>query len=154
MIKKKKKSTKRKGGYDHLKKYHFKPGHSGNPHGAPKTQFKKELRALRGKLNIVAMESIAGMLSMNREQLREVLEDKNSSMIQLQVATLIFHSVEAKDFQIFDGILSRLLGRPHMSVDLSTTDDSKNIEHIVQDSRKLIENIKSEDVKKDIKEEL
>lgn len=101
----------------------FKKGQSGNPGGRPKTP--EDVKELK-KLNNIELERIINeSLQLSRDQLKKIMADPESTMLQLVVASLLTQSVNKGDHMRLNFLLERLLGKvkENMSVTGSITID-------------------------------
>lgn len=79
----------------------FKKGQSGNPAGRPKSRLTVE--SLR--------EIIDRMSFMTRKQLDAVIENEETPMIELQIASVLSQAVKSGDYSRVQFILDRVLGK-------------------------------------------
>lgn len=83
----------------HLKP--FKPGQSGNPSGKKK-----------GNLTKAEIEDfVSKCYRMNRSQLKDIIEDPKSEIIQIHIASIMAQGVKKGDFSSLNALLDRSVGK-------------------------------------------
>lgn len=99
---------KKRGNIENLKP--FKKGQSGNPAGPP--------RKLVSQLSIIgyskaeAANTINSMLAMTIDELKEVFEKKESTILEKTIANALKKSLEKGSLYSLDTLLSRTHGKP------------------------------------------
>ncbi len=97
----------------------FEKGKSGNPKGAPRklaTQL-KHIGYSKGE----AAETINVMLAMKIDEVREIYENKDSTILEKTIAAALKKSLEKGSLYTIDTLLSRSHGKPAESVDMTHT---------------------------------
>lgn len=94
----------------------FKKGQSGNPNGRGPNILNNAMQKLtREELEDIANVIIKG----KREDLKKVLEDKNSSVIKLMFASSVMRIMKEGDTDGLDKILNRLIGKVKDTLDVN-----------------------------------
>lgn len=87
----------------------FKKGQSGNPGG--KLKLPEDIKKAR-TLNQIELERVCNrQLWMTRAQLREVMTDPETTILELTVASILGKAMEKGDQQRIEWIAMRLIGR-------------------------------------------
>lgn len=104
----------------------FVKGQSGNPNGRPKkfTTLLKDNGYKASEIN----DTIQALLSLNMDELREVHEDVNATILEKTIANALFKSWKKGSLFSIETLLSRTFGRPKEQVSLDGTMNIKNIE--------------------------
>ena len=91
-------------------KTRFKPGVSGNPAGKPivSPEVLRMQRMTRDELASCASWLVKG----NKEDLKKIVEDPSSSILSIMVASLAMNAIKKGNFQTFNAILDRVVGKP------------------------------------------
>jgi hypothetical protein len=92
----------------------FKKGQSGNPNGRPK-KFVSLLKDQGYKLSEVN-DAIQTLLSMNEEELSEVFEDQNATILEKTIASALRRSFKNGSLYSLETLLSRVYGSPKQEV--------------------------------------
>ncbi len=100
---------------EHLRKYCFKPGQSGNKNGRPKALFTKADVE-------VSFQRIA---TLNLDQLDAIIKDPKTSNIDASIAAIWKRARTTADYTAMEFLLSRAVGKVKEEIDQTTrTDDS------------------------------
>lgn len=94
----------------------FKKGKSGNPNGRPKS-YVTLLKDYGYNMTEINM-SIRNMLSMNINQLREVFENPDATILEKTVAGAMRKSLEKGSLYSIETLLSRVFGKPKETADI------------------------------------
>ena len=99
----------------------YKKGQSGNPKGAPR----KLISTLKniGYTKAEAANTINSMLAMTLEELKDVYEKKESTILEKTIANALKKSLEKGSLYSLDTLLNRTHGKPTEMVELQA--DSK-----------------------------
>lgn len=100
----------KKGGNPQNLRPPFKKGESGNPSGRPKDLFTAS--RLKGMID--------RFMLMTRTELQEIIENKSTSMIELQLAAALEASVKTGDFSKIAQIIDRAIGKVQDKLEVST----------------------------------
>lgn len=92
---------------DHLEKYHWKPGESGNPGGRPADS--PELKALK-RLTKEELTEVASLIVKGGIKDLEALKE-NGSVLQRMVASVAIRIMNKGDMFHLDVLLNRLIGK-------------------------------------------
>ena len=95
---------------ENIEKHEFKKGQSGNPNGRPK-KFTSTLKSMGYKNSEVA-DSIQSMLAMTLEELKDIYQNPESTVLEKTVAGAIKKSIEKGDLHSIEILLSRVFGKP------------------------------------------
>jgi len=96
----------------------FVKGQSGNPNGRPR-KFVSTLKSMGYKNSEVA-DAIQNLLAMTIDELKEVYQNQESTVLEKTVAGAIKKSIEKGDLQSIEVLLSRVFGKPKESVKIDT----------------------------------
>ncbi len=97
----------------------FKKGVSGNPKGRPKlSEDMIKVRSAVGK----AMDQLGDMLSMTIVELKEIINNPESTAIQVLFANAIIK----KDWRIVESVINRTYGKPKETLDFNGKIDVSN----------------------------
>ena len=92
----------------------WQPGQSGNPNGRPK-KYISTLKNEGYKLSEVN-DTIQTMMSMSYEEIREVYNDKGSTVLEKTIASAIKKCIEKGSMESIETLLNRVYGRPKEKV--------------------------------------
>ena len=92
----------------------FKKGISGNPNGRPK-KYVTTLRECGYKLSEIN-DTIQSMLQMNMDELKEVWEDRNATILEKTIANAMLTSLKRGSLYSIDTLLTRVFGKPKESI--------------------------------------
>ena len=108
----------------HLKRFQFKPGQSGNPDGGKKHDpIKKVLKNLTIE---TYREVIEAVLTGNLENLKEMIENPKTSVLQVGIAKAIVRAVKEGDYEIIERIAERIVGKIPDELNLHSTNKNFN----------------------------
>lgn len=96
----------------------FPKGVSGNPNGRPR-KFVSTLKGMGYKNSEVA-DSIQSMLAMTIEELKDIYQNPESTVLEKTVAGAIKKSIEKGDLHSIEILLSRVFGKPKESVKIDS----------------------------------
>jgi hypothetical protein len=96
----------------------FPKGVSGNPNGRPR-KFVSTLKGMGYKNSEVA-DSIQSMLAMTLEELKDIYQNPESTVLEKTVAGAIKKSIEKGDLHSIEILLSRVFGKPKESVKIDS----------------------------------
>ena len=93
----------------------FKKGQSGNPNGRPKkfVTLLKEMGYKRSEIN----DTIQAMLAMDMEELKDVWDDKNATILEKTIASAMKKSIEKGSLYSMETLLSRVFGMPKQEIE-------------------------------------
>lgn len=95
----------------------FKKGQTGNPNGAPRkiaTQL-KHIGYSKGE----AAETINVMLAMTIDELKNIFENKNSTILEKTIASALRKSLEKGSLYSIDTLLTRSHGKPSEQINMN-----------------------------------
>jgi hypothetical protein len=99
-----------------FKEAQFKKGQSGNPKGRPPDVLGNQIRQLTaGELAEIANIIVKG----NRDQLEQVANSNESSVLQVMVAKIASNIIMRGDMASLDILLNRLVGKVKEKVELT-----------------------------------
>lgn len=100
--------------YEHLKKYQFPKGVSGNPNGRPK-KYTTVLREHGYKLSEIN-DTIQVMLSMAYDELVAVRNDDKATIMERTIANAMIKSLKNGSLYSVETLLSRVFGQPKQEI--------------------------------------
>lgn len=92
----------------------WKPGESGNPAGRPKkfTTLLKEQGYKMQEIN----DTISAMLTMNIEELKQIFEDENATILEKTIANALVRGLKKGSLYQIETLLSRTYGKPREQI--------------------------------------
>jgi hypothetical protein len=101
----------------------FVKGQSGNPSGKPR----KIISALKniGYTKAEASDTINAMMAMTIDELKEVYDNKQSTILEKTIANALKKSLDKGSLYSLDALLSRTHGKPTEMVELNAETKNK-----------------------------
>jgi len=104
---------------EHLVQHQWKPGQSGNPNGRPK-KYVTSLVEQGYKLSEIN-DTIQNILGMNVEELKDVWDDANATVLEKTVANALRRGIEKGSLYNLETLLSRVYGQPKQAIEHDLT---------------------------------
>lgn len=118
-----------------MEKYQFKPGQSGNPEGARKhNPIQKALKNLTVQ---TYREVIEAVLTGNVDNLRAMVEDPQTSALQVGVATAFINAIKSGDYAVIERIAERIVGKIPDELNVNAKNINANLNAQVIDTNLL-----------------
>lgn len=114
-------------------KYQFEKGISGNPKGRPK-KYVTQLRESGYKLSEIN-DTIQVMLQMTLNELKDVFENENSTILEKTISKAMFKSLQNGSLYSIETLLNRVYGKPTEIINQSSTD---KIEIVFVDGKTIL----------------
>ncbi len=95
----------------------FKKGKSGNPNGRPR-KYVSLLKENGYKLSEIN-DTIQAMMAMDMDELKEVWENKNATILEKTIANAMRKSLEKGSLYSLETLLSRAFGNPKQMTELT-----------------------------------
>ena len=112
-----------KRGNPNIAKHGFKKGQSGNPNGQPR-KLVSQLKMI-GYTKAEAANTINSMLAMTIDELKDVFEKKESTILEKTIANALKKSLEKGSLNALDTLLSRTHGKPTEMVEVDANVNQK-----------------------------
>lgn len=96
----------------------FPKGVSGNPKGSP--GLPKDLRDARRLGQLELERAINRLIYLSRAELRAVIENPDTPMFDITIASIIAQAAQKGDQQRLDFILTRVIGRVKDQIEITT----------------------------------
>lgn len=103
----------------------FKPGQTGNPNGRPR-KYVSLLKEQGYKLSEIN-DTLMALLSMDLNELKDVFENPNATVLEKAVANAIKKSIEKGSLYNIETIITRAMGKPKESVDVTSNGEKFEI---------------------------
>ena len=94
----------------------FQKGQSGNPSGRPKkfTSLLKDIGYKQSEIN----DTIQNMLSMNMEDLLDIVKHEETTILEKTIANALYRSFRKGSLYSIDTLLTRVYGKPKEQIQL------------------------------------
>jgi len=102
---------------ENIEPHKFKKGHTGNPNGRPR-KYTTLLREHGYKLSEIN-DTIQVMMQMTVEELKDVWDNKNATVLEKTIAAAIRKSIEKGSLYSIETLLTRVYGKPKETTDLT-----------------------------------
>jgi hypothetical protein len=97
----------------------FKKGQSGNPNGRPR-KYVSLLKDQGYKVSEVN-DCIQAMMSMTLDELKDVWDNKQATVLEKTIASAIKRSIEKGSLYSIETLLTRVYGKPRETADINNT---------------------------------
>lgn len=100
---------------ENIEPHKWVKGQSGNPNGRPRKYVSqlKEIGYKKSEIN----DAIQAMMAMTMDELKEVWENKNATILEKTVANAMRKSLEKGTLYSLETLLSRVYGQPKQEID-------------------------------------
>lgn len=100
---------------ENIEPHKWDKGTSGNPNGRPRKYVSqlKEIGYKKSEIN----DAIQAMMAMTMDELKEVWENKNATILEKTVANAMRKSLEKGTLYSLETLLSRVYGQPKQEID-------------------------------------
>lgn len=102
----------------------WEKGESGNPKGRPKKPV-LQMKVAGYKLAEIN-DTIQAMCSMTAQQLREIWENPNSTILEKTIASALRKGIEKGNLDSVETLLNRVYGKPNEKLDITTQGEKIN----------------------------
>ena len=99
----------------------WKKGESGNPKGRPKKPV-LQMKVAGYKLAEIN-DTIQAMCSMTIEQLREIWENPNATLLEKTIASSLRKGIEKGNLDSLETLMNRVYGKPNEKLDITSAGD-------------------------------
>jgi poly-beta-hydroxyalkanoate depolymerase len=99
----------------------WKKGESGNPKGRPKKPV-LQMKVAGYTLHEIN-DTIQAMCSMTLDQLREIWENPNTTLLERTIAASLRKSIEKGNLDSLETLMNRVYGKPNEKLDITTAGD-------------------------------
>ena len=99
----------------------WKKGESGNPKGRPKKPV-LQMKVAGYKLAEIN-DTIQAMCSMTLDQLREVWENPDTTLLERTIAAALRKSIEKGNLDSLETLMNRVYGKPNEKLDITSAGD-------------------------------
>lgn len=99
----------------------WKKGESGNPKGRPKKPV-LQMKVAGYKLAEIN-DTIQAMCSMTIEQLREIWENPNATLLERTIASSLRKGIEKGNLDSLETLMNRVYGKPNEKLDITSAGD-------------------------------
>lgn len=97
----------------------YKKGQSGNPKGRPRKYV--SLLKEQGYKVAEVNDCIQAMMSMTLDELKEVWDNKDATVLEKTIASAIKKSIERGSLYSIETLLTRVYGKPRETADINNT---------------------------------
>lgn len=105
----------------HIVPPRWKKGESGNPKGRPKKPV-LQMKVAGYKLAEIN-DTIQAMCSMTLDQLREVWENPDTTLLERTIAAALRKSIEKGNLDSLETLMNRVYGKPNEKLDITSAGD-------------------------------
>lgn len=102
----------------------WKKGESGNPKGRPKKPV-LQMKVAGYTLHEIN-DTIQSMCSITLEQLREIWENPNATILERTIASALRKSIEKGNLDSLETLMNRVYGKPNEKLDITTDGEKIN----------------------------
>ena len=103
---------------ENIEPHKFKKGQSGNPNGRPR-KYTTLLREQGYKLSEIN-DTIQVMMQMTIDELKDVWDNKNATVLEKTIAAAIRKSIEKGSLYSIETLLTRVYGKPKENADVKS----------------------------------